>query len=66
MPADYYGNCSWPFYNTWTYPASEDLQRLAPEHPKVAFFIQDVTCLDDMKYDTSESCVSSPLALAVT
>ena len=31
MPADYYGNYSWPFYNTWTYPASADCQRLTPE-----------------------------------
>ena len=31
MPADYYGNYSWPFYNTWTYPASTDCQRLTPE-----------------------------------
>jgi hypothetical protein len=31
MPADYYGNYSWPFYNTWTYPASKDCQRLTPE-----------------------------------
>ncbi|KAF8132765.1 glyoxal oxidase [Boletus edulis] len=31
MPADYYGNYSWPFYNTWTYPTSKDCQRLTPE-----------------------------------
>jgi hypothetical protein len=31
MPEDYYGNYSWPFYNTWTYPASTDCQRLTPE-----------------------------------
>ncbi|KAF9218908.1 glyoxal oxidase [Gyrodon lividus] len=31
MPSDYYGNYSWPFYNTWTYPASKDCQRLTPE-----------------------------------
>lgn len=31
MPADYYGNYSWPFYNTWTYPTSADCQRLTPE-----------------------------------
>ncbi|KAH7923300.1 DUF1929-domain-containing protein [Leucogyrophana mollusca] len=31
MPADYYGNYSWPFWNTWTYPASTDCQRLTPE-----------------------------------
>ncbi|KAG9311209.1 glyoxal oxidase [Chiua virens] len=31
MPADYYGNYSWPFYNTWTYPASADCQRITPE-----------------------------------
>lgn len=33
MPADYYGNYSWPFYNTWTYPASSDCQRLTAEPP---------------------------------
>lgn len=31
MPADYYGNYSWPFYNTWTYPTSADCQRITPE-----------------------------------
>lgn len=31
MPDDYYGNYSWPFYNTWTYPTSTDCQRLTPE-----------------------------------
>ncbi|KIK26234.1 glyoxal oxidase [Pisolithus microcarpus 441] len=33
MPPDYYGNYSWPFYNTWTYPASSDCQRLTAEPP---------------------------------
>lgn len=31
LPADFYGNYSWPFFNTWTYPASSDCQRLTPE-----------------------------------
>lgn len=31
LPADFYGNYSWPFFNTWNYPASSDCQRLAPE-----------------------------------
>ncbi|KAF8154722.1 glyoxal oxidase N-terminus-domain-containing protein [Crassisporium funariophilum] len=31
MPADAYGNYSYPFINTWTYPASNDCQRITPE-----------------------------------
>ncbi|KAL4063440.1 glyoxal oxidase [Scleroderma citrinum] len=31
LPADFYGNYSWPFFNTWLYPASSDCQRLTPE-----------------------------------
>jgi len=31
MPADDYGNYSWPAINTWTYPASQDCQRITPE-----------------------------------
>ncbi|KAF9232358.1 hypothetical protein BU15DRAFT_55095, partial [Melanogaster broomeanus] len=31
MPEEYYGNYSWPFYNTWTYPTSPDCQRITPE-----------------------------------
>ena len=31
MPEAYYGNYSWPYYNTWPYPASTDCQRLTPE-----------------------------------
>ena len=31
MPEEYWGNYSWPFYNTWTYPASADCQRITPE-----------------------------------
>ena len=31
MPEEYYGDYSWPHYNTWTYPASSDCQRLTPE-----------------------------------
>ena len=30
-PEAYYGNYSWLYYNTWTYPASTDCQRLTPE-----------------------------------
>ncbi|KAH7890328.1 hypothetical protein F5I97DRAFT_1946086 [Phlebopus sp. FC_14] len=31
MPDQYWGNYSFPWYNTWTYPASTDCQRLTPE-----------------------------------
>lgn len=31
MPADYWGNYSFPNFNTWLYPASKDCQRLTPE-----------------------------------
>ncbi|TDL19044.1 DUF1929-domain-containing protein [Rickenella mellea] len=31
MPADAYGNYSYPAINTWTYPASNDCQRITPE-----------------------------------
>ncbi|EIW75862.1 DUF1929-domain-containing protein [Coniophora puteana RWD-64-598 SS2] len=31
MPDQYWGNYSWPFYNTWTYPASDDCQLITPE-----------------------------------
>jgi FlaG/FlaF family flagellin (archaellin) len=31
MPDEYWGNYSYPNYNTWTYPASTDCQRLTPE-----------------------------------
>ncbi|KAF8837565.1 glyoxal oxidase [Paxillus ammoniavirescens] len=31
MPSDYYGDYSWPYYNTWTYLASKDCQRITPE-----------------------------------
>ncbi|EIW83558.1 hypothetical protein CONPUDRAFT_89269 [Coniophora puteana RWD-64-598 SS2] len=31
MPDEYYGNYSWPHYNTWTHPASKDCQQLTPE-----------------------------------
>ncbi|KIJ64068.1 copper radical oxidase [Hydnomerulius pinastri MD-312] len=31
MPDEYWGNYSYPNYNTWTYPASADCQRLTPE-----------------------------------
>jgi hypothetical protein len=31
MPADAYGNYSYPAINTWTFPASQDCQRITPE-----------------------------------
>ncbi|KAG2123080.1 copper radical oxidase [Suillus clintonianus] len=31
MPEEYWGNYSYPNYNTWTYPASKDCQRITPE-----------------------------------
>ncbi|KAI5886579.1 uncharacterized protein SCHCODRAFT_01110525 [Schizophyllum commune H4-8] len=31
MPDESWGNYSWPFINTWEYPASKDCQRLEPE-----------------------------------
>ncbi|KAI6038557.1 putative copper radical oxidase [Pisolithus marmoratus] len=31
MPDSYWGNYSYPYYNTWDYPASKDCQRLTPE-----------------------------------
>lgn len=31
MSADDYGNYSYPFINTWTFPASQDCQRITPE-----------------------------------
>ncbi|KAF7291647.1 CAP10 domain-containing protein [Mycena chlorophos] len=31
MPEYAYGNYSWPYINTWDYPASKDCQRIAPE-----------------------------------
>ncbi|KAG6333443.1 hypothetical protein ID866_5645 [Astraeus odoratus] len=31
MPDSYWGNYSYPYYNTWEYPASKDCQRLTPE-----------------------------------
>jgi hypothetical protein len=31
MPADDYGNYSFPFINTWEYPTSTDCQRITPE-----------------------------------
>ena len=30
-PEAYHGNYTWPYYNTWAYPASTDCQRLTPE-----------------------------------
>lgn len=31
MPDYYWGNYSWPFYNTWDYPASPKCHRITPE-----------------------------------
>lgn len=31
MPDEAWGNFSWPFINTWEYPASRDCQRITPE-----------------------------------
>jgi hypothetical protein len=31
VPEAYYGNYSWPYYNTWTYLASMDCQHLMPK-----------------------------------
>lgn len=31
MPDEAWGNYSWPFIDTWEYPASKDCQRLTPE-----------------------------------
>jgi Domain of unknown function (DUF1929)/Alphaherpesvirus glycoprotein E len=31
MPDSAWGNFSWPFIDTWTYPASSDCQRITPE-----------------------------------
>jgi hypothetical protein len=31
MPDEYWGNYSFPNYNTWTYPTSKDCQRITPE-----------------------------------
>lgn len=31
MPEPTWGNYSWPFINTWDYPASKDCQRITPE-----------------------------------
>jgi hypothetical protein len=31
MPDENWGNFSWPFVNTWEYPASKDCQRITPE-----------------------------------
>ncbi|KAF9235968.1 glyoxal oxidase N-terminus-domain-containing protein [Melanogaster broomeanus] len=46
MPDEYWGNYSYPNYNTWTYPASADCQRLTPEpqDDSTPVYVQD----DDM------------------
>ena len=31
MPDNYWGNYSFPYYNTWEYPASKNCERLTPE-----------------------------------
>lgn len=46
MPDEYWGNYSFPNYNTWTYPASANCQRLTPEPQdgSAPVYVQD----DDM------------------
>lgn len=46
MPDEYWGNYSFPNYNTWTYPASADCQRITPEPQdgSTPVYVQD----DDM------------------
>ena len=46
MPDEYWGNYSYPNYNTWTYPASADCQRITPEPQdgSAPVYVQD----DDM------------------
>ncbi|KAJ7368139.1 glyoxal oxidase [Mycena albidolilacea] len=43
MPEPAWGNFSWPFINTWDYPASKDCQRITPEPAdgSPAQYIQD-------------------------
>jgi hypothetical protein len=37
MPDEAWGNYSWPFINTWEYPASKDCQRITPEQADGTF-----------------------------
>jgi hypothetical protein len=48
MPADDYGNYSWPVINTWTYPASNDCQRITPEPAdgSAPVYVQDDSMLE--------------------
>ncbi|KAF9218468.1 DUF1929-domain-containing protein, partial [Gyrodon lividus] len=48
MPDEYWGNYSFPNYNTWTYPASPDCQRLTPEPQdgSVPVYVQDDNMLE--------------------
>lgn len=48
MPDEYWGNYSFPNYNTWTYPASADCQRITPEpmDGSTPVYIQDDNMLE--------------------
>lgn len=48
MPADDYGNYSWPVINTWEYPASKDCQRITPEpvDGSAPAYVQDDNMID--------------------
>ena len=48
MPDSYWGNYSYPWYNTWDYPASADCQRLTPEPQdgSTPAYVQDDNMLD--------------------
>jgi hypothetical protein len=48
MPDEYWGNYSFPNYNTWTYPASADCQRITPEPQdgSTPVYVQDDNMLE--------------------
>ena len=48
MPDEYWGNYSYPNYNTWTYPASADCQRITPEPQdgSAPVYVQDDNMLE--------------------
>ncbi|KAI9567949.1 putative copper radical oxidase [Boletus coccyginus] len=48
MPDEYWGNYSFPNYNTWTYPASADCQRITPEPQdgSAPVYVQDDNMLE--------------------
>lgn len=48
MPDEYWGNYSFPNYNTWTYPASTDCQRITPEPQdgSTPVYVQDDSMLE--------------------